>query len=192
MTSPDAKGAISDDKNRIVRNSDFRIFDTLYLCRPSAYASSSHLNDTILGHIQTMQKSNKNIPTGVSGEKMGWWDNQHGKQLRISAIGTFAFGLLTFMTLVQLLFLQDNADFSEYTSASIVLIVIGAIGLAFAAPAFLSLQAEVNVIKSIMDTESLSEIRKMKGDGDEAARRLGGSHEEAWNAFLKEKGLKKR
>ena len=135
MTSPDAKGAISADKNRIVRNSDFRIFDTLYLCRPSAYASSSHLNYTILGHIKTMQKSNKNIPTGVSGEKMGWWDNQHGKQLRISAIGTFAFGLLTFMTLVQLLFLQDNSDFSEYTSASIVLIVIGAIGLAFAAPA---------------------------------------------------------
>ncbi|MEL0101291.1 MAG: hypothetical protein VW862_06290 [Euryarchaeota archaeon] len=123
---------------------------------------------------------------------MGWWENQHGKQLRIAATATFAFGFLTFLTMLQLLFLQDNPDYQDYTGASIVLIVVGVLGLAFAAPAFLNLNAKVSLLKSIMDTASISEIRKMKGEGDEAASTLGGSHEDAWNAFLKEKGLKKR
>ena len=139
-----------------------------------------------------VQKSNNKSAIGVTGENMGWWENQHGKQLRIAATATFAFGFLTFLTLIQLLFLQDNADFQEYTGASIVLIVVGGIGLAFAAPAFLTLSSKVTLLKSIMNNASISEIRKMRGDGDEAASTLGGSHQEAWNAFLKEKGLKKR
>ena len=123
---------------------------------------------------------------------MGWWENQYGNQLRISGTATFAFGLLTAMSGAQLLFLQDNADFSDYTGASIVLIVIGAIGLAVSAPAFLNLSSNANTLDSIMANKSLSEIRKAKADGDEAARLLGGGHLEAWNSFLQEKGLKKR
>ncbi|MAS57252.1 MAG: hypothetical protein CMA37_01435 [Euryarchaeota archaeon] len=123
---------------------------------------------------------------------MGWWENQYGNQLRISGTATFAFGLLTAMSGAQLLFLQDNADFSDYTGASIVLIVIGAIGLAVSAPAFLNLSSNAKTLDSIMANKSLSEIRKSKADGDEAARLLGGGHLDAWNSFLQEKGLKKR
>jgi hypothetical protein len=43
-----------------------------------------------------------------------------------------------------------------------------------------------------MATNSTSELRKLKADGDEAARILGGGHQEAWFSFLQEKGLKKR
>ena len=123
---------------------------------------------------------------------MGWWENQYGNQLRISGTATFAFGLLTAMSGAQLLFLQDNADFSDYTGASIVLIVIGAIGLAVSAPAFLNLSSNAKTLDSIMANKSLSEIRKSKADGDEAARLLGGGHLDSWNSFLQEKGLKKR
>ncbi|MAI04575.1 MAG: hypothetical protein CMA07_02575 [Euryarchaeota archaeon] len=123
---------------------------------------------------------------------MGWWENQYGNQLRISGTATFAFGLLTAMSGAQLLFLQDNADFSDYTGASIVLIVIGAIGLAVSAPAFLNLSSNAKTLDAIMANKSLSEIRKSKADGDEAARLLGGGHLDAWNSFLQEKGLKKR
>ena len=123
---------------------------------------------------------------------MGWWENQYGNQLRISGTATFAFGLLTAMSGAQLLFLQDNADFSDYTGASIVLIVIGAIGLAVSAPAFLNLSSNAKTLDSNMANKSLSEIRKSKADGDEAARLLGGGHLDAWNSFLQEKGLKKR
>ncbi len=123
---------------------------------------------------------------------MGWWENQHGKQLRISGTATFAFALLTTMSAAQLMFLQDNADFSDYTGTSIILIVTGAIGLAVSAPAFINLNARAKTLDAIMATKSTSELRKMRGDGDEAARILGGGHQDAWNAFLQEKGLKKR
>ena len=123
---------------------------------------------------------------------MGWWENQHGNQLRISATATFAFALLTTLSAAQLMFLQDNADFAEYTGIAIVLIVIGGIGLAVSAPAFLNLSARANTIETIMAKTSMSELRKLRADGDEAARILGGGHQEAWNAFLQEKGLKKR
>ena len=123
---------------------------------------------------------------------MGWWENQHGNQLRISATATFASALLTTLSAAQLMFLQDNADFSEYTGIAIVLIVVGGIGLAVSAPAFLNLSARANTTETIMTKTSMSELRKLKADGDEAARILGGGHQEAWNAFLQEKGLKKR
>ena len=123
---------------------------------------------------------------------MGWWENQHGNQLRISFTATFAFALLTTLSAAQLMFLQDNTDFAEYTGIAIVLIVIGGIGLAVSAPAFLNLSARANTIETIMTKTSMSELRKLKADGDEALRILGGGHQEAWNAFLQEKGLKKR
>ena len=122
---------------------------------------------------------------------MGWWNNQHGNQLRISGTGTFASSLLTVMSATQLMFLQDNESFREYTGTSIVLIVIGFIGLAISAPTFLNLNARAKSLNAIMTTKSMSELRKLKGDGDEAARILGGGHQEAWILYLQEKGLKK-
>ena len=123
---------------------------------------------------------------------MGWWNNQHGNQLRISGTATFASSLLTVMSAAQLMFLQDNEKFQQYTPTSIVLIVIGIIGLAISAPAFINLNARAKSLHAIMATNSTSELRKMKADGDEAARILGGGHQETWVSFLQEKGLKKR
>ena len=124
---------------------------------------------------------------------MGWWENQYGNQLRISGLGTFASALLTTLSAAQLMFLQDSSGtLGEMTGAAIVLIVVGGIGLAVSAPAFLNLSARANTLNMIMAKKSMSELRKLKPDGDEAARILGGGHLEAWNAFLQEKGLKKR
>ena len=124
---------------------------------------------------------------------MGWWDEQYGNQLRISGVGTFASALLTTLSAFQLMFLQDNVGYlGDVTGVAIVLIVFGGIGLAVSAPAFLNLSARANTLNMIMAKKSMSELRKLKPDGDEAARILGGGHLEAWNAFLQEKGLKKR
>ena len=124
---------------------------------------------------------------------MSWWDNQYGNQLRISGVGTFASALLTTLSAFQLMFLQDNVGYlGDVTGVAIVLIVVGGIGLAVSAPAFLNLSARANTLNMIMTKTSMSELRKLKPDGDEAARILGGGHLEAWNAFLQEKGLKKR
>ena len=124
---------------------------------------------------------------------MGWWDNQYGNQLRISGVGTFASALLTTLSAFQLMFLQDNVEYlGDLTGVAIVLIVVGGIGLAVSAPAFLNLSARANTLNMIMAKKSMSELRTLKPDGDEAARILGGGHLEAWNAFLQEKGLRKR
>ena len=123
---------------------------------------------------------------------MSWWQNQHGRQLRISGTATFASALLTTMSALQLMFLQDNADFQEYTGTSIVLIVIGVIGLAVSAPAFINLNAKASSLQAIMGLKSISELRKQRANGDDAANALGGGHKEVWNSFLQEKGLKKR
>jgi hypothetical protein len=123
---------------------------------------------------------------------MGWWENQHGRQLRISGTATFASALLTTMSAAQLMFLQDNPDFQEYTGISIVIIVIGVLGLAVSAPAFINLNAKASSLQAIMELQSTSELRKQRANGDEAAKTLGGGHQDAWNSFLQEKGLKKR
>ena len=123
---------------------------------------------------------------------MGWWDNQHGRQLRISGTATFASALLATMSAAKLLFLRDNDDFQEFRGDAIVLIVIGGVGLAVSARAFINLSAWAKTLRAIMSTKSVSELRKQKANGDESARILGGGHQEAWNAFLQEKGLKKR
>ena len=123
---------------------------------------------------------------------MGWWQNLHGKQLRITATGTFASTLLTVVSALQLLILQDISGYEKYTSAAIVAIVIGLIGLAICAPPFANLKSRANTIKEIMELTSASELSKMRPDGDEAAEILGGGHADVWNSFLIEKGLKKR
>jgi|TARA_B100001996_G_scaffold43782_1_gene31613 hypothetical protein len=125
-------------------------------------------------------------------ELMGWWQNQHGRQLRIAATGTFASTLITVVSALQLMILQDISAYEEYTGAAIVMLVLGITGLAICAPPFASLKGNSNTIKEIMELTSSSELRRMRPEGDEAAELLGGGHAEAWKAFLIEKGLKKR
>ena len=123
---------------------------------------------------------------------MGLWADQHGRQLRIAATGTFLFGGLTLLATLQMFFLQDYKGFGEYTEYGIVGMVIGVLGLFVVAPEFLRLKGYENDMKEIMSLSSSSELSKRRPDGDEAARILGGGHAEVWNNFLVEKGLKKR
>lgn len=123
---------------------------------------------------------------------MGWWANQHGKQLRIAATVTFASIFMTCLSGLQLMILQDISGFEDFTSLAIVVIVIGIIGLSIGAPAFANLKARANTLADIMNTSSSSELAKSRADGDECARILGGGHQETWNEFLIEKGLKRR
>ena len=125
-------------------------------------------------------------------EHLGWWQNLHGKQLRMAATGTFASTLLTLISALQLMILQDISGYEKYTSTAIVLIVIGITGLAICAPPFANLKSHANTIRDIMELTSASELSKMRPDGDDAAEILGGGHAEVWNSFLIEKGLKKR
>jgi hypothetical protein len=123
---------------------------------------------------------------------MGFWAEQHGRQLRIAATGTFIFSGLTLLATLQIFFLQDYKGYGDYTQYGIVGMIVGVLGLFVVAPEFMRLKGYENDLKEIMALSSSSEFSKRRADGDEAARILGGGHAEVWNSFLVEKGLKKR
>ena len=91
----------------------------------------------------------------------------------------------------QLLFLQDHAEWNDYTGGAIIGAVVSLIVFLVSFPEFLRFRGYVNVLEEIMDVQSTPEIRRRKAEGDEAAEALGAGHLEHWNAFLDSKGVKR-
>ena len=119
------------------------------------------------------------------------WERQHGRQLMLSATAFGATLILLLVSGYQLLFLQDNSDWQDYTGAAIGMGVISSILLLIITPEFLTLKGYVSILDELKDIESLSELKRRRSEGDEAAKVLGSGHAESWNDFLQSKGLKK-
>ncbi len=119
------------------------------------------------------------------------WERQHGRQLMLSATAFGATLILLLVSGYQLLFLQDNSDWQDYTGAAIGMGVISSILLLIITPEFLTLKGYVSILDELKDIESLSELKRRRSEGDEAAKALGAGHAESWNEFLQSKGLKK-
>ena len=119
------------------------------------------------------------------------WERQHGRQLMLSATAFGATLILLLVSGYQLLFLQDNSDWQDYTGAAIGMGVISSILLLIITPEFLTLKGYVSILDELKDIESLSELKRRRSEGDEAAKVLGSGHAESWNEFLQSKGLKK-
>ena len=62
------------------------------------------------------------------------WEKQHGRQLLIAATTFGAAGLLLMVSAYQLLFLQNDADWGDFTGAAIGMIVLSSIVLIVATP----------------------------------------------------------
>jgi hypothetical protein len=58
-------------------------------------------------------------------------------------------------------------------------------------PEFLTLRGHVNTLEELKTIESTSELRRRKGEGNEAADALGAGHSVSWTAFLESKGLRR-
>ena len=119
------------------------------------------------------------------------WERQHGRQLMLSATGFGASLILLLASGYQLLFLQENADWKDFTGAAIGMGVISSILLLIITPEFLTLKGYVSTLDELKQIDSLSELKRRRSEGDEAAKVLGSGHAESWNDFLQEKGLKK-
>ena len=126
---------------------------------------------------------------GVFGDL---WAKQHGKQLMLSATGFGASAILLMVSGYQLLFLQSDAEWGEFTGAAIGMLVFSSLLLIVITPEFLNLRGYVNLLDELKQIESTSELKRRKSEGDEAAKILGAGHAAAWEDFLVEKGLKKR
>ena len=131
-----------------------------------------------------------------TGDDMGFfgelWAKQHGKQLMLSATAFGASAILLMISAYQLLFLQGDSEWGEFTGAAIGMIVLSSLMLIIATPEFLNLRGHVNLLEELKQIESTSELKRRKSEGDEAANILGAGHAVAWEDFLVEKGLKKR
>ena len=120
------------------------------------------------------------------------WEKQHGRQLLISATAFGASMVLLIASLYQLLFLQNDSEWGEFTGAAIGLLVVSTIILIIATPEFLNLRGYVNTLQEIKEIDSISELKRRKSEGDEAAKILGAGHAQSWEDFLVSKGLKSR
>ncbi|MEC7088950.1 MAG: hypothetical protein VXW82_00545 [Candidatus Thermoplasmatota archaeon] len=119
------------------------------------------------------------------------WAKQHGNQFGISAVAAGSSGVVLVACMYQLLFLQDHAEWNDYTGGAIIGAVVSLIVFLVSFPEFLRFRGYVNVLEEIMDVQSTPEIRRRKAEGDEAAEALGAGHLEHWNAFLDSKGVKR-
>ena len=120
------------------------------------------------------------------------WGKQHGKQLMFWATRFCASAILLMVSGYQLLFLQSDAEWGEFTGAAIGMLVFSSLLLIVITPEFLNLRGYVNLLDELKQIESTSELKRRKSEGDEAAKILGAGHAAAWEDFLVEKGLKKR
>ncbi len=119
------------------------------------------------------------------------WAGQHGKQYGVSAVATGASGVLLVACMYQILFLQDHADWNDFTGGAIIGAVLSLIVFLIAFPEFLRFRGYVNLLEEIKEIQSTSELRRRKAEGVEAAEALGAGHLEQWNAFLDSRGVKR-
>ena len=120
------------------------------------------------------------------------WDKQHGRQLMLSATAFGASSVLLMASAYQLLFLQSDAEWGDFTGAAIGMLVLSSLILIVTTPEFLNLRGYVNLLDELKQIDSTSELKRRKSEGDEAAKILGAGHAVAWEDFLVEKGLRKR
>ncbi|HII77589.1 MAG TPA: DUF3290 domain-containing protein [Candidatus Poseidonia sp.] len=119
------------------------------------------------------------------------WAKQHGKQYGISAVAAGASGILLVVCFYQILFLQDHAEWNDYTGGAIIGAVVSLIVFLVSFPEFLRFRGYLNLLEEIKEIQSTSELRRRKAEGVEAAEALGAGHLEQWKAFLDSRGVKR-
>ena len=154
-----------------------------------------HIGDRAFEQFSAMVM-NPSLHGPTRGETMAglfsrWWAAQHGRQYLILAT---AFGALTILFLAglsQLLFFQGIDPYSEYTGLAIGILVLSALGLIVITPEFLVFKGHASTLDELYDIQSTAELKRRRSEGDRSASVLGAGHEQRWNAFLQERGLRR-
>ena len=84
------------------------------------------------------------------------WAKQHGRQLMLSATAFGAAAILLIVSAYQLLFLQSDVDWGDFTGAAIGMIVLSSLILIVATPEFLNLRGYVNLLDELKQIDSTS------------------------------------
>lgn len=119
------------------------------------------------------------------------WGKQHGKQFGITAVVAGSSAVLLIACMYQILFLQDHANWNDYTGGAIIGAVLSLIVLLISFPEYLRFKGYVVTLEELKEIQSTSELRRRKAEGDEAAEALGAGHLEQWKTFLDSRGVKR-
>ena len=150
-------------------------------------------------HSQRMGGLKFSSPLVILGERMSdqgsflgrIWAKQYGKQFAITAVASGSSAVVLVACMYQILFLQDHAEWNDFTGGAIIGAVVSLIIVLVSFPEFLRFKGHVAVLEEIKEIQSTAEIRRRKADGNEAAEALGAGHLEQWNAFLESRGIKR-
>ena len=127
---------------------------------------TSHLNDALTGQLfflavlnhlwGGLKASNGLVDIGEDMSEEGTffgrlWAKQHGKQFGISAIAAGASGILLVACMYQLLFLQDHAEWNDYTGGAIVGAVLSLLIFLIAFPEYLRFKGYVAVLEELKE-----------------------------------------
>ena len=154
-----------------------------------------HIGDRAFEQFSAMVM-NPSLHSPTRGETMAglfsrWWAAQHGRQYLILATLFGALTVLFIAGLSQLLFLQDTDPYSEYTGLAIGTLVLSALALVVITPEFLVFKGHASTLDELYEIRSNPELKRRRSEGDRAASSLGAGHEQRWNAFLQERGLRR-
>ena len=81
--------------------------------------------------------------------------------------------------------------FSEYTGLAIGILVLSALGLVVITPEFLVFKGHASTLDELYEIQSTAELKRRRSEGERSATVLGAGHEQRWNAFLQERGLRR-
>ena len=128
---------------------------------------------------------------GLMAKFSKWWEGKRDKHLAIlSTLFAASVGLIV-ASLAQFLFLQEVEGFEDYTGPAWVILLIGSIVAIVIGPEFFHYIGQRSVLLEAFAIDSRSELGKMRGEAESAARLLGSSAEERLNEHLTSLGLKK-
>ncbi len=130
--------------------------------------------------------------SGGLREKMNkWWETKRDSHLAILTTIFTASCVLIVSAMAQFLFLQDVEGFQGYTGAAWIMIAVGSIIAIFIGPEFFHYHGQRAVLMDSLKLDSRSEMEKVRGDAEAAARLLGTGAKERLNEHLSSLGLKK-
>ena len=125
-------------------------------------------------------------------DKMGdWWKGKRDSHMAILSTIFTASCVMIVASLAQFLFLQDVEGFENYTGPAWAVMALGAIIVIFIGPEFFHYLGQRATLLDALKLDSRSEMSKIRGEAEEAARLLGNSAQERLNEHLSSLGLKK-
>lgn len=128
---------------------------------------------------------------GLRAKMTEWWNGKRDSHMAILSTVFTASCVMMVAALAQFLFLQDVEGFENYTGPAWIMMALGALIAIFIGPEFFHYLGQRTILLDALNLDSRSEMSKVRGEAEQAARLLGNGAQERLNEHLTSLGLKK-